>query len=256
MKREVSEAKYAQLLALQKKNGLPFTEHVQGSRRTLIVFDKIVCTTVFGGGFLDIGDIDDTQFVSFLACFKRGLYNNLRKKPELAYKKIVFSGVSRAKNKETFDSISVNDFYWNIDLISAYWQIGHQLGYVTKSFYKKYQPHAEYKQVKRLAFSFLARTNYKDYTFNGEQFRITCDNTIHQQIYDNVRNELYKTISRAVELADTGYIDYNIDSISVTKEKKDQIVQFFKERELEVKVVPVIKVSKQEYKLKDRIRRF
>lgn len=256
MKKEVSEARYAQLRALQKQNGLPFTEHIQGSRRTLIVFNKIVCTTVVGGGFLDIGDIDDTQFVSFLACFKRGLYNNIKKKPELAFNKVEFKGVSRSKNRDTFSKIEVNDFYWNIDLVSAYWQIGFQLGYVSKSFFKKYQNNPSYKQVKRLAFSFLARQNYKDYIHNGNHFQIICDNTVHQQIYDNVRNELYKTITRAVELADTGYIDYNIDSISVTKDKKDQIVQFFLERGLEVKVMPVIKISNQEYKLKDRVRRF
>lgn len=254
--KQVSSEKYVQLLNLQKSNCTPYSEHIQGSRRTLIVYNKVVCTTIVGGSFLDIGSISDSQFISFLATFKRGLYAAIKKNPEIAYNKISFKGTSRSKNKAKFDSIPVNDFYWNIDIVSAYWQMGYRLGYVSKTFYTKYMHNPAYKQVKRLAFSFLARTNFRLYVLNDNKYRIDCDNTIHQTVYDNVRNELYSIISRVVEEAKDDYIDYNIDSVSVTKYKKDQILNYFKGLGIEVKATPVIKISEKEYSHKDRIRKF
>lgn len=254
--KQVSDTKYFHLRQLQKTNNTPFLEHVQGSRRTLIVRKRVVCTTVVGGGHLDIGEISEEKFISFLASFKRGLYNNIKKNSELLSQKIIFTGTSKSKNREAFNKIAVNDFYWNIDLVSAYWQMGYRLGYVSKSFYKKYMHEPGYKQVKRLAFSFLARTNYKDYTIGTETYRITCDNTNHQQIYDNVRNQLYLIIHQAVDIAGSEYIDYNIDSISVTKANREKIIKFFLDLGLEIKTNPVIKLSDREYSLKDAVRIF
>lgn len=256
MAKAVTLERYLELVELQKKNGVPYSEHCKGSRKTLYVYNKPFVTLLAGGNYLDLGDISDAQFNSFIGTFKKTLYKNLSESPDLITKKIVFAGTSRGKNREAFNSVPVESYYWNLDLSSAYWQMGYRLGYVSKNFYEKYISRNEYKVVKRLCFSFLARCNFKTYNFNGEEYEMVCDNTLDQLVYDNVRNELYNLIAGALDIAGHDYIDYNIDAISFKQSVKKQVVQYFEEQGLVFKLLPVIKVSETEYEVKDKIRKF
>ena len=256
MAKPVSLERYSELVELQKKNGVPYSEHFKGSRKTLIVHNKPFVTLLTGGNYLELGEISDAQFNSFIGAFKKNLYKKLAQTPDLITKKILFSGTSRGKNKDAFNSVPVESYYWNLDLSSAYWQMGYRLGYVSKTFYEKYISRNEYKVVKRLCFSFLARCNLKTYNWNGEPYEIICDNTLDQLVYDNVRNELYKIISGALDIAGEDYVDYNIDAISFKQNVKKEIVSYFEEQGLVFKLLPVIKVSETEYNLKDKIRNF
>lgn len=256
MAKPVTPERYLELVELQKKNGVPFSEHCKGSRKTLYVHDKPYVTILSGGNYLDLGEISDAKFNSFIGAFKKTLYKNLSDNPELITKKILFSGTSRGKNRDAFDSVPVESYYWNLDLSSAYWQMGYRLGYVSKKFYEKYIAKNEYKVVKRLCFSFLARSNFKIFNLNGEQYEMVCDNTMDQLVYDNVRNELYKIISGALDIAGTDYVDYNIDAISFKQNVKKEVVKYFEEQGLVFKLLPVIKISPTQYEVKDRIRNF
>lgn len=254
--KQVSDIDYQRLLAIQIANKNPYSEHFRGSRKTLIVFDREICTSLSGGDVLDIGEISDRQFKSFLGSFKRGLYCQLQKNPELINLQVDFTGMSKGKNKKEFQKIRNYSYYWNIDLSSAYWQIGHKLGYVSDNFYSKYINRNEYKAVKRLCFSFLSRTNWREYNLLDQTFIINCDNTLERQCYKNVRKELYRIISGALEIAGDEYIDFNIDAISVCKSKKNEILDYFKELNLDVKVNRITKINDFQIDTKGRIRNF
>lgn len=256
MAKSVSPEKYAELVELQKKNGVSFSEHCKGSRKTLIVYGKPFVTLLDGGNYLEIGKISDAKFSSFIGTFKKTLYKNILANPELFTYKVDFSGTSRGKNREAFNSIPVESYFWNLDLSSAYWQMGYRLGYVSKKFYEKYIFNDDYKVVKRLCFSFLARSNSKTYSTENSQYQIICDNTLDQLVYDNIRHELYKIISGALEVAGENYIDYNIDAISFTNKARKEVVKYFEEQNVVFKLIPAIKVSETHYEFKDTIRKF
>jgi hypothetical protein len=254
---DVSFEEYDQLVELQIKNGVPYAEHNKGSRKTLYVFGSPVASIVSGYNSLDIGALPYPKFYSFLAAFKRGLYQNLISNQELINFKIEFDGSSRGKNRELFQKIEIEQSYFNLDLISAYWQIGYRLGYLSKKNYQKYFKENDYKAAKRLCFSFLARCNYKEYLNpDGSKYIIECDNTIDQQVYDNVRNELYRIILGAVDLISSSYIDYNIDGISFLKSELPVVKKYFDDLKLEYKINPCVKQGDSHYLFKGKIRRF
>ena len=254
---EVTEEEYNQLMDLQKANGVPFSELIKGSRKTLMVFGRAICSICYSGHSLDIGNISDTQFNSFLALFKKSLYQRLRESDELLLKKVEWNGISRGKNHIEFQMIPVGTTFYNIDIASAYWQIAFRLGYISEKFFKKYLKNDDYKVVKRLCFSFLARQSYRTYSNNiSDSYNIICDTSMDQQVYDNVRNELYSVIAKGLSVLETNYIDYNIDGISFLKENESEITAYFNEQNLMYKVVPVVKVSETHILIKDTIKKF
>lgn len=256
MTKNVTLERYNSLVELQIKNGVPYSEHYKGSRKTLFVHEKPYVTLLSGGNYLEIGEISDAQFNSFIGTFKKTLYKNIIENPKLLTHKVEFSGTSRGKNREAFNSIPVDSYFWSLDLSSAYWQMGYRLGYVSKNFYEKYIGNDDYKVVKRLCFSFLARCNYKTYQYKNENYQIDCDNTLDQLVYDNIRHELYNIIAGALEIAGDNYIDYNIDAIGFKNGVRKEVVQYFKEQNLVFKMLPAVKVSETHYDLKDKIKKF
>lgn len=254
---EVTDQEYNQLVELQKQNGVPYSELIKGSRKTLMVFGRPICSICYSGHSLDIGNISDSQFTSFLALFKKSLYQRLRESDELLLKKIEWNGVSRGKNHFEFQMIPVGTTYYNIDISSAYWQIAFRLGYISEKVFKKYLKKDDYKVVKRFCFSFLARQSYRTYTdINNDSIIINCDTSLDQQVYDNVRNELYNVIFNGLSILGNDYIDFNIDGISFLKELEPEITAYFKSEKIEYKIVPVVKVSETHILIKERIRKF
>lgn len=254
--KEVSNDKYIQILELQKTNGINYSEHYKGSKKILMVDNRIVCATYFGN-MLDLGNLDKNRFVSFIASFKRGLYKQFDNNRSLITHKVYFDGLSKQSNKKAFANMDPGKKFWNLDLSSAYWQIGFRLGYISKSFYSKYILEDDFKHAKRLCFSFLARQNVKKYTYNGLEYTIECDNTIERAIYDNVRNELYLLIDRARQIAGENCLQHNIDGISVNCQNKKQLIEeFFKGEGLSYKVNDCIKIDDKQYLFKSKIKRF
>lgn len=253
---EVTEEEYKQLMELQIANGVPFSELIKGSRKTLIAFGRSICSICYTGNSLDIGNISDKQFNSFLGLFKKSLYQRLRDNDELLKLKVEWNGTSRSKNRIEFEMIPVGTTFYNIDISSAYWQIAFRLGYISKDYFKKYLSKDDYKVVKRLCFSFLARQSYRTYTTNNEAYTIVCETQIDQQVYDNVRNELYCVISKGLSVLEANYIDYNVDGISFLKEYESEITSYFKSENLDYKIVPVVKVSPTHILFKNKIRKF
>lgn len=254
--KEVSVDRYNALITLQKQNGTNYSEHIKGSRKILKVGKRIVCATSTSSE-IELGEISKAKFIGFIACFKRNIYLQMQNNPEDFFKQVQFVGYSRNKNKESWEKIKVGDRFWNIDLSSAYWQMGFRLGYITNNIFKKYLNQDDYKQAKRLCFTFLARTNSKRYFFNNEEYTIQCDNSIEQNIYDNVRNELYNVIANCKVLSQDFCLEHNIDGITVfSPEKKAEVIEYLNSQNLLFKINEGVKISNTQYLMKSKIKKF
>lgn len=226
-------------------SGKHINEQFFGSRKTLFDENNNVIATNVQNNTIDIGKLSKQQFFSFLGLFNKHLYGNIRKNPKLLDLEVNFSGMSRKKNHTEFYKLETGDFFYNLDLNSAYWQIVYKLGYIDKSFYTKYQNLDEYKVVKRLCISFLARPNKKNYYINDEEVTINCDNSSLKQIYSNIRNTLYTIFTTASK--EVNYIAYNIDSIYIKKEDLEKVKKIFNDLSLDYKLILCQKVDDLEY---------
>jgi hypothetical protein len=246
IKSEYTSERYIECVSNQIKNNKDFREHIFGARKRLII-DNDVCATTVRKSHLNIGNISKPQFISFLASFSKMLYKQFDETPELHYLNVDFKGVSRDKNHKLYESLPEGRIFYNIDLRSAYWQIGYMLGYIDKKMYLKYQINDDYKQVKRYCVSFLGRSNKMIY-YNNDigNYVIHCNTEIFNNVYKNIRNQLYKCVADAVSLC-SEYIEYNIDGVYVLSQDVDKIRRVFDSYGLEYKITMCRKIDNQKY---------
>lgn len=248
---ELQPEQYDAIRVNQSKNGTSFNEHRYGSRRNLFVKNRLIASTSLTSS-IDLGELSNAHFVSFLGAFNRNLYLQINQDQELLNLKIDFKDPSRDKNLKLWNSLPNGTFFYNMDLSSAYWQIAHRLGYIPTKFYEKYQHLEEYKQAKRYCISFLARTNKMEYS---DRPSISCDISPLQRIYDNIRNELYRCIKYARKGAEN-WIEYNIDGVSVLAKDIPTVKTNLKDLSLDFKINECLKVSDTEYSYKGKLRKF
>jgi len=252
---EYSEARYNEIKKRLLENNRMFSEQVFGGRKSIYLNNQLTATTVADAGLIT-GDITKRQFTAFLGMFNRILYRQFDKNPQLLNLKIDFKGVSRKKNNILWDKLSYGTMFYNLDLSSAYWQMAYRLGYISEKVYQNYIDKNEYKEVKRYCVSFLARANKKRYVSNtGEEYEIKCDMTPLQAVYDNIRNELYKTINEVAE-SFPEVLEHNIDGITVLREDYKTAKELLSQRGLKFKVTQCIKANDYEYFYGSRPRAF
>lgn len=254
-KMEVSAKDYALIKKNYDKSHQKYFEHFTGSRKTLSnEKNEPICTFVSSNS-LDLGNLTKQNFFSFLGLFSKNLYKSFLDNPELMDMTVNFQGMSRKKSRKNFDALEIGEFFYNIDLNNAYWQIAHQLGYIDDNFYFKYKDNDDYKTVKRLCISFLSRQNRKMYFLpNGDFFTITCETSVLQQVYKNIRNCLYLIFS---ELSDeTKYFAFNIDSIYIGKDDLKYVKNTLHEMKLDFKLTLCQKINSLEYTFGKKIRKF
>lgn len=246
---EYTPENYQNCINTQMANKTPFKEHFHGSRKKLYVSNRLCATTISDGGGMDIGEISKNKFIAFLASFSRNLYEQFYKKPELYDVKKNFLGSSSHKNIAVWNTISVGDFFYNIDVKSAYWQVCHKIGYISNDFFLAYINRDEYKKAKRYCITFLQRQNKMTYkTATGESDRtIVCDVQVLRTAYCNIRYELYSCVKNVLNGTEN-YIEYNIDGISVLSKDFKKIVAGFKEQGLDVKASLCEKINNHQYK--------
>lgn len=247
----VSGEKYKQFLAIQMANKSPYYEHYIGSRKSIILEGKTLCTTISEQN-LDVGDLTTQQFGSFIGRFNKQLYKQFSVHPELFTQNIIWKGLSRDKNNDLWEEMEIGEYFYNLDLNSAYWQIAYRLGYVNEKMYLRYLPDDAYKKAKRYCISFLSRRNWIT-NQDGEQ--IKCDTDVLRTVYQNIRHELYKVIEKAAEIAPE-YLEYNIDGISVRQNDIKAIKAYFQSEGLRFKITECRKVSEKEYYYGRKKRKF
>ena len=252
---EVDNNTYENLKVVQMKNGTNIREHLIGSRRKLFSHNFLIATTA-NSAQLELNGISTQKFNSFIGMFNRNLYSQFHKNPFLYELEIKYNGLAREKNHLLWESLPEETFFYNVDLSSAYWQIAHQLGYISDKLFNNYMYLDEYKTMKRYCISFLARKNKMKYTdSNGNSYEIVCETSLFQKVYDNIRNELYYCIEQVRQKCKT-YIEYNIDGITILNTDLKTVKKELKELNLEYKITECVKLNEKEYVYGSKIRRF
>jgi len=251
---EVSDSEYIQIKNTQFDNGSIVKEHFKGSRINMFS-DNMLIASKCKSANLEKGELSDSKFSAFLGMFNKQLYRQFALNPDLFFLDVDFNESSRKKNYESWESISEGDFFYNIDLSSAYWQIAHKIGYISDNIFKKYMKLDEYKEAKRYCISFLGRKNIMKYYYKGFEYEIECDREFASRVYKNIRYALYNYILDGVNLTNN-WLEYNIDGISVLEHEKDIIINYFKECNLEFKINECIKMNDNEYLYKNKKRIF
>lgn len=251
---EVDEVIYEELKEIQITNKTPIQEHFIGSRKKLYANSEIIAT-ISHNTSLDIGKISNNKFYAFLGQFNKQLYKQFLTNPDLHYLDVDFQGVSKSKNFEVWDKLKNEEYFYNLDLQSAYWQVANKLGYLNNSMYQRYLDVDDYKQAKRYCISFLARTNKKVYLTDEFFMTITCDTSSLKQVYQNIRHFLYVIINNAAEMI-SDHIEYNIDGVTVQTKDLKLLKKYFNENDLKYKITECKKIDDNYYLYGSRQRKF
>jgi len=242
----VGNDEYQKFVGIQLYNKNKFQEHIFGSRKKLIVHNRIIAT-ISPTNILDVDGLTEQEFVSFIAQFNKQLFKQFIKQPQLFDEQISFKGLARCKNVDYWTTLPINKMFYNVDLSSAYWQVAHKLGYINNKFYKKYLTNDKYKKAKRYCVTFLTRVNKMKYIDGVNIAEITCDTSSFKRVYDNIRYELYQTISKLAKELNNKYIEYNIDGISIDGADLQTVRDYFDRLGYEYKITLCMKKSNSEY---------
>jgi len=242
---ECADEQFEKDKLVQKQNGTSFREHRLGARKKLIVHNRMVSTTASKNS-LDLKGLSKRRFVAFLGRFQKQLYKRFRTIEGLYDIDIKYSGISRGKNQAIWDSMKVGTVFYNVDCKSAYWQIGHNLGYIDDKLFHDYMHDDLFKSAKRYCFSFLARRNVMTYHTPKGTVEMICDMSVLKKAYENVRRQLYVEIAQAKKKCKS-VVDWNIDGVSVLKKDLNIIRESFKISGIEFKVTLCRKTSEYEY---------
>lgn len=219
-----------------------------GARQSIFIQDKLFTSCLYGGSSLNLGTIDYPTFVHFLSEFKRDLLRQLKNKEHLFYTKKKFSENCSGKNTKEWKKIKENGCFLYVDINSAYWQSAFNLGYISEKLFYKYKNDEDFKHAKRYCFSFLARQKSRDYFYNGKHTHtIDCNNDFLNNVYENVRNNLYGMVRDLKNEVNKEVISWTIDSISTDIKHDKAVRDFFKEKNIEVKTIFCKKVSENVY---------
>lgn len=236
------------------KNGSKVWEQSFGSRRNLYG-DGHLCGTTSPEDYLPLKELSKSQLGAFLGQFTKSLYNQIRKDDSILDKQVIFNGVSRDKNFVAWEEIQPREMFYNVDLSSAYWQMAFRLGYITKRMFNSYLEKDSYKEAKRYCISFLARENEMNYHDGREINHVRCNTDCLQQIYDNIRNELYSCIQNVLfDIKD--WIEFNIDGVTIKEKDLPLVQERFDSLNLVYKINECLKIDERTYLLKGKIRKF
>jgi hypothetical protein len=257
-KLECTEDEYQKIQDVQFTNNSFVSEQYIGSRKKLFSKGKMIATVSLYNN-LELGGISKTQFNAFLGAFNKQLYKRFADNQDLYELKIDFKGFSREKNYEEWECLKNGDYFYNVDLKSAYWQVANKLGYLNDKMFNTYFATDEYKMAKRVCISFLARKNYMVYhpkhPNEGESFKIHCDTSVLKNVYRNIRHYLYNTMVNCVK-NDLKWLEYNIDGITVTAENLIEVQMYFQKLGLKYKITECRKLNDNEYLYGTKERKF
>lgn len=260
-KLEVSNTRYLKILDTQFKNGSDVREQTIGGRVKMFS-DNMLIATFCKSASLDVKDLSSGQFYSFLGHFNKQLYSQFLKNPNLFDLEVEFSGVSRMKNMGQWNKVKLGEYFYNVDISSAYWQCANKLGYLNDNMFKKYMFSDAHKGVKRYCISFLSRRNQMKYFRKDLKTGllstqvIVCDPEFMDKIYLNIRHYLYSIIAGAREEIKDKFLEYNIDGITVGKNQIDKVKDYFKSNGFYFKITECKKLSEDSYKYGKIIRKF
>lgn len=248
---------FKSIIQHKKEAKKPFVLEKFGSRKFIIVDGNYAYTEKNGEG-IETG-LTTREFVAFISGFKRSLNHQLKKHPELLDLKIPYTQSVAKKFHNIYDALIEGDRFYNIDLSSAYWQVAHRLGYISTKVFNKYMLLDNYKHAKRLCISFLGRRRDKIIYEVKDGVYIERKEVLSQrdeQIFMNIRHELYSIINGIVEQLGSGVLEYNTDALSVLPHKRKEVEDYFSSLGLIFTVNHCIKKDNIQYLRNSKLRNF
>lgn len=248
---------FKSIIQHKKEAKKPFVLEKFGSRKFIIVDGNYAYTEKNGEG-IETG-LTTREFVAFISGFKRSLNHQLKKHPELLDLKIPYTQSVAKKFHNIYDALIEGDKFYNIDLSSAYWQIAHRLGYISTKLFNRYMPLDTHKHAKRLCISFLGRRREKttyDIVDGVYTERKEVLSQRDEQIFMNIRHELYSIINGIVEQLGNGVLEYNTDAVSVLPHKRKEVENYFSSLGLIFTVNHCIKKDNIQYLRNSKLRNF
>jgi hypothetical protein len=253
-KLEVNSSDYEIIRENKISSGEIVSEQIHGSRKNLYNSKNEIIATMLRSSTISLGALTTQQFVSFLGTFQKTLYRAFQNNPKLIELSINFKGVTKDKDLNVWREMKIGQFFYNVDLNSAYWQMAHKLGYIDAELFQRYLNADDFKSLKRLCISFLARQNKKNYYYNDIQYTIYCDNNALIQVYTNIRNSCYEIIDQCN--TSVPVLAYNIDSVYVLPEHLKTIKSILEGNEYKYKFTLCQKISHTHYAFGREKRKF
>ncbi len=173
---------------------------------------------------IDFGDIPKNEIKIFFSRFKREINEAFKKKPELHDLRIKSNHITSNVNTEKWDNYQVGRAFYHLDIKNGYWQMLHRLGYISTKLYEEYLWDDDFKHLKRLCVTFLARKSHSVFYglgANGTNHEIYCDNSMYDNIYKNVRACLTNCLFIGLDMIGDDYFKYAVDGVYL---HKDQLV--------------------------------
>jgi hypothetical protein len=173
---------------------------------------------------IDFGNVPKKEIKIFLSRFKREIHEAFRKNPELHDLKIKSNRITSNVNVEKWDAYEVGRAFYHLDIKNGYWQMLHRLGYISTKLYEEYLWDDNFKHLKRLCVTFLARKSHSVFYglgIDGTNHEIYCDNAMYDNIYKNVRACLTNCLFIGLDVIGDDYFKYAVDGVYL---HKDQLV--------------------------------
>lgn len=248
---------FKSIIQHKKQTQKPFVLEKFGSRKFIIVDGNYAYAERTGEG-IETG-LTTREFVAFISGFKRSLNHQLKKRPELLDLKIPYNNSVAKKFHNIYDALIEGDRFYNIDLSSAYWQIAHKLGYISTKVFDKYMPLDSYKHAKRLCISFLGRRREKIIYEVKDGLYVERKEVLSErdeQIFMNIRHELYSIINGIVEQLGNSVLEYNTDAVSVLPYRRKEVEDYFSSLGLIYTVNNCVKKNNIEYLRNNKLKNF
>lgn len=173
---------------------------------------------------INFGDVPKSEIKTFLSRFKREINGALRKDPELMDLKITSKHLTSSINTEKWNNYESGRAFYHLDIKNGYWQMLHRLGYISTKLYEDYLWEDDFKHLKRLCVTFLARKSHAVFYglgIGGTNHEIYCNNEMYDRIYKNVRASLTNCLFIGLDTIGDDYFKYAVDGVYL---HKDQLV--------------------------------
>lgn len=171
---------------------------------------------------MEFNNLPKVEIRLFLSWFKREINKSCRDNLDLINLRVVKKYHNCDNNIQKWKDYKVGRLFYHLDIKNGYWQMLHRLGYISTKLYEEYLWDDNFKHLKRLCVTFLGRKSYSilyNATKDGKDFIINCDNSMYNNIYTNVRNELVNCLHIGLNEIGKDYFKFVTDGVYLHKDE-------------------------------------
>jgi hypothetical protein len=153
-------------------------------------------------------------------------------------------------NRPLFDTLPVGSQFFYIDVKHCYWRIAFLQGVITDYYYNKVLEKPDLKLYRNMALACVIAGREREYYPNGEfLMKIREDNSLHEQIYKNLRHTAWNIFGRLCfeQIGEDNCIGYYTDGILVFPDDLKTVKAVLARHKLQHRIIPCEKTAHREY---------